>query len=293
MPARFPYKPLMAAEASEPQTQPDVQPGCQLLVQKPGGRYVWTLGDTYILKQRAYEPGCEVEVLNADFASENLEQEQGIPPIPETELAWREGDRFFVIQRRIEGDALDKILGQLASGDIARIGRQVGQFLLHLKSITSQHMERLDGRPVNDFRLFKPLPDPSYGEYSVCVSDSDLASMLGLSIANRLDKPSFDEFMARMPSSQPFTFSHSDLHEGNIMIKDGNFAGLIDWELAGFYPSWWEYVNSCPLLSDYFPAEPKDHQALEWFRVYHAIRDGPEEEAYMRARDYLEGRTWR
>ncbi|OTB16283.1 hypothetical protein K445DRAFT_317260 [Daldinia sp. EC12] len=174
MPARFPYKPLMTAEASEPQPEPEIQPGCQLLVQKPGDRYVWALGDSYILKQRIYESGCEVEVLNADFVSGKLEQKQGISPIPETELYWREGDRFFAIQRRIEGNTLDKILGQLASGDIARIGHQVGQYILHFKTITSQYMARLDGRPVNDFRLFKPPPDPSYGEYSVCVSDNDL-----------------------------------------------------------------------------------------------------------------------
>ncbi|KAI1801427.1 kinase-like protein [Daldinia bambusicola] len=292
MPARFPYKPLIATEASESQAQPDVQPGCRLLAQRPGGRYTWALGDSYILKDRRYEPGAEVEIQNASFVAGGFAGRLDLPQIPQVEVCWRDGDRFFIVQRRVEGESLEHALPTLGPDDIARIGDQVGQSLLHLKIFISAVMAKLDGRPVDDFRLLKPLPDSSSGSYSVCRSDSDLASMLGLSIANRLDKPTFDAFMARMPSGKPFTFSHSDVHEGNIMVKDGNFSGLTNWELAGFYPSWWEYVNSCPLLSPYFPTKIQDHEALKWFRVYHAIRDGPDEEVDSRVNGYLEGRAW-
>lgn len=98
--------------------------------------------------------------------------------------------------------------------------------------------------------------------------------------------------MAKMPSGLPFAFSNSDVHEGNVMIKDGNFAGLIDWELAGFYPSWWEYINSSPSLSRYFPAQIQNHYALEWFRVYHTIRDKIKKEGAFRLSEYLRGRAW-
>ncbi|KAG7087761.1 hypothetical protein E1B28_013702 [Marasmius oreades] len=43
-------------------------------------------------------------------------------------------------------------------------------------------------------------------------------------------------------------FTHGDLHPGNIMIEVGNDGritlGLVDWELAGFYPEYWEMVKA-------------------------------------------------
>jgi len=35
--------------------------------------------------------------------------------------------------------------------------------------------------------------------------------------------------------------SHGDFHAGNIMVKDGKIEAIIDWELAGYYPWWFEY----------------------------------------------------
>ncbi|KAI1659296.1 kinase-like protein [Daldinia decipiens] len=288
MPARFPFIPLLKTETETSKSQP----GCQLLVQKPGDRSIWALGASYILKHRPYHSGCEIEIQNAEFARKRLGERQDMPSIPKTELHWRDGDRYFVIERRIEGESLDNALPRLTQQDLARIGHQVGQYLLNFKTITQSRTARLDGRVVNDWRLFKPLPDSSSGDYLICATDSDLASNLALSIARRLDKPNLDAFMAKMPSGLPFTFSHSDVHEGNIMVKDGNFVGLIDWELAGFYPSWWEYINSSPLLSEHFPAQIRNHDALEWFRVYHAIRDQTKEEGALRLSEYLQGRAW-
>lgn len=27
------------------------------------------------------------------------------------------------------------------------------------------------------------------------------------------------------------------------MVKDARIVGIIDWEMSGFYPKYWEYVN--------------------------------------------------
>ncbi|KIY70806.1 hypothetical protein CYLTODRAFT_419479 [Cylindrobasidium torrendii FP15055 ss-10] len=37
-------------------------------------------------------------------------------------------------------------------------------------------------------------------------------------------------------------FAHSDLNSTNVLIKDGRLAAIIDWEMAGWYPEYWEYT---------------------------------------------------
>jgi thiamine kinase-like enzyme len=36
-------------------------------------------------------------------------------------------------------------------------------------------------------------------------------------------------------------FTHGDAHAGNIMVRGKKVVGLIDFELSGFYPEYWEY----------------------------------------------------
>ncbi|KAI0142313.1 kinase-like protein [Hypoxylon sp. NC0597] len=269
MPARFPDKTFLTQPgAAEPQPQSNAEPSCKLLVTKPGGRSVWSLGSKYILKERGYYPGSELEVTNTNFIANKAKGR-----VPRIVASWREGDRFFSVQERIEGEPLEDALPKLTKEDLARIGKQVGEFIIELRSITRPQMQMMDGRPVIDRRLFKPLPGSAHASYSICTSHDQVAANLAYSIRHLVKPETLYTLMAKMPSAMPFTFSHSDLHEGNIMVKDGNFVGLIDWELAGFYPRWWEFVNSCELLSDYLPAELQDQDALAWFRVYHTIRE--------------------
>lgn len=35
------------------------------------------------------------------------------------------------------------------------------------------------------------------------------------------------------------------------MVKDGKITGLIDWELAGWYPEPWDYVKFCYLSAEH------------------------------------------
>lgn len=38
-------------------------------------------------------------------------------------------------------------------------------------------------------------------------------------------------------------FTHADLAPRNIMYKDGQITGIIDWQTSGWYPEHWEYVK--------------------------------------------------
>jgi serine/threonine protein kinase len=39
-------------------------------------------------------------------------------------------------------------------------------------------------------------------------------------------------------------FTHGDLRPDNIIVKDGRVTAILDWEMAGWYPDYWEFVKA-------------------------------------------------
>jgi hypothetical protein len=51
------------------------------------------------------------------------------------------------------------------------------------------------------------------------------------------------EYRRRLPDDYPVHFAHADLSYEHIFVDEvtGNVTGIINWEVAGFWPAWWEY----------------------------------------------------
>lgn len=53
-------------------------------------------------------------------------------------------------------------------------------------------------------------------------------------------------------------FTHGDLRRANIIVKDGRLAAIIDWELAGWYPTYWEFARAF-FLEEAIATDWEDH----------------------------------
>ncbi|KAF3018230.1 hypothetical protein E8E14_013107 [Neopestalotiopsis sp. 37M] len=276
MPARFPFKSTTpASQATKPLEV------CELLTAN-AQRQVWAVGNRFVIKIKPYHPGCKVEVDNVTMVQTHTNM-----PAPAVVRSWRDGDRFFTLQKRVQGETLEAALPKLTEEDLTRIGEDLSQHLSRMRRIQNPRMEMINGTGVVDWRLLKPVPEVRADRYSV-ETDGQLAGLLAHRIRGHIDDEILEEFMSEMPSGHPYTFSHSDLHEGNIMVKDGKFSGLIDWDLSGYYPVWWESVNATTLLDPYLSPGLACPDALQWFDVYQAIRDAPgEADTLAKLGDYL------
>lgn len=38
--------------------------------------------------------------------------------------------------------------------------------------------------------------------------------------------------------------THGDFRPANIMVRDGRVAAILDWEMAGWYPEYWEFAKA-------------------------------------------------
>ncbi|KAH9855223.1 hypothetical protein C2E23DRAFT_724963 [Lenzites betulinus] len=58
-------------------------------------------------------------------------------------------------------------------------------------------------------------------------------------------KPSspFASLLARLPRNARVHLVHGDLLPRNILVNGSTITAILDWEFAGFYPDFWEYVR--------------------------------------------------
>lgn len=201
-------------------------------------RGVWSIGTDLILKERPDEgPKNEAKTLQ-------LLERYADNPAPELVCDWADRNgRYFVLQKRMEGESLETVWPILSHDQKVAIADQVADVCKHLQSITSSSIQTVDGGACSPALLFFNF-DPR-GPFH---SDVELWDAISLTIHNPPEK-SFpqqvlDNLKKRFPKCAPYVLTHCDLNIGNIMVKDGKLVGIIDWEHAAYYPIWYEYVSA-------------------------------------------------
>lgn len=195
------------------------------------------MGSDHILKERPAKPPMD-EGANLRFLKENT-----TIPVPKVLNEWVDSDgRYFILMERIKGRTLEEAWPTMTTTDKERIADQAAGYLLQLRKLQSPQMQSLAGGPVYD--AFLDMGSDMYTSHGPISSDNGLWEDMAAGLA-RLPEKARAGLRRRMPTISPFTFTHGDLTNVNIMVNDdGNLAGIIDWEWSGFFPVWWEFAVS-------------------------------------------------
>ncbi|KAJ5088557.1 hypothetical protein N7456_012173 [Penicillium angulare] len=196
-------------------------------------RGAWSLGSNLILKERSIEPP-NFEAANLRFLTENTSI-----PIPKIVEEWQEDDgAYFMLTRRIQGLPLNEAWPTLSNADKDRIAKQTAEYLSQLREHQSIRRESLGGKPLYSAFLF---PN-GYGiGHGPLLSDDELWAEMSLALTN-VPEEARQKLRQRMPTATPYTFSHCDLTNVNIVVNNGNLAGILDWKSSGYFPVWWEFT---------------------------------------------------
>ncbi|KAJ6086072.1 hypothetical protein N7486_010353 [Penicillium sp. IBT 16267x] len=228
------------------------------LFYEAGDRGVWSMGSKLIL----------------------IEEQTSIP-VPTIVESWEEGEHTLILMRRIPGEPLSKIWSQLSTEEKERIAKQSAEYLQQLRNLRSDKIQSLGGRPVYSNFLFK-------NKDSELPHGPDLWADMERGLKETIPEAARVRLRHCMPSAMPYTFTHGDLTNVNIMVENGSLTGIIDWEMSGYFPVWWEYVcTTVPdteedrewkaLLRKYMP----DYSVARefWLHYYYLCRDPGSERA--------------
>ena len=165
-------------------------------------------------------------------------------PVPNVLCAFAHEDSTYIVMERIKGEVI-------GAGWVRRSEESKAQLLSQLKEMIQEMRElqpgestgvaSVDGGSLFDCRL--PGPSLRFGPFRGIRdfhrhlrSGMELDTGLGSEIQNLIKQQNKD---------WPLMFTHGDLSSLNILVREDKIVGIIDWETAGWYPSYWEYTTAC------------------------------------------------
>ncbi|KAJ4308777.1 hypothetical protein N0V84_011893 [Fusarium piperis] len=257
---------------------PSRQDGCRYhsqikLFYGVSDRGVWSVGSKLVIKDRPARPPNS-EAVNIAFL-----QAHTTLPIAPIVTSWDEDGRSFFVSKRIPGKPLNEAWASMTAEDKHRVAKQTSACLDQLRLLHSLRVQTVDGKPVFSAFLFPVGYGIPHGPFS---SDQELWEEFAKALQH-VPEHATKRLRERMPTSTPYTFTHGDLTNVNIMVQDGHLTGILDWESAGYYPTWWEFVSAGisgeeddrewkTILHEYMPAY---HNEREFFRDYYALSRYP------------------
>lgn len=200
-----------------------------------GDRGVWELGSKLVLKERSADaPPAHLEAKNLQFIRENT-----TIPGPDIVEEWSEDNGcYFLLTTRVQGTSLKEAWPTLTETQKNSIAQETAQYLQQLRKITSKTLQSVDNGPLYSAFLFASGNGLPHGPLT---SDKQLWKEMAKGLEGFADDD-IPRLGQQMPRAEPYTFTHGDLSTSNIIVKDGSLAGIIDWEVSGYYPVWWEFA---------------------------------------------------
>ena len=188
------------------------------------------MGSKLIVKERSTSPP------NFEARNIRLLTAKTTIPVPVITNEWSEGDRYFIVTERIPGEPLSSVWATMSTTERVRVAKQTADYLAQLRQLTSTRIQGVDGNPVYCAFLFSGGYGVPHGPIS---TDDELWDEMAQRL-NGVPEKARQRLRERMPPATPYTFTHGDLTNVNIMVERGNLTGIIDWEASGYFPVWWE-----------------------------------------------------
>ena len=158
-------------------------------------------------------------------------------PIPKVFRAEIFEDGTTVIEmENIPGETLQEIWPTLSEEGKKSFARQMNAILEQLRSLQGRYIGSVEEGPVVDMRRSTERGGP----FS---SEADFNTFLRQNTVSKTPKVYHRMLASFMLDTHRILFTHGDLSPRNIIVREGCIVGLLDWECAGWYPEYWEYIR--------------------------------------------------
>lgn len=164
-------------------------------------------------------------------------------PIPRLLDVFTVNGKLHIVQERIRGPILEDVWHRLSPEEQQSCIMQTKDYLDQLRALEPPHPERvqaIDGSGIMDTRLSS---DDVWGPFD---NHHEFHRFLNHDIFRGHPKkfPEVQESLAKVAGKKYRTvFSHGDFGPHNMILRNGTVF-VIDWEMAGWTPEYWDYIRA-------------------------------------------------
>jgi aminoglycoside phosphotransferase (APT) family kinase protein len=139
----------------------------------------------------------------------------------------------------IRGKPLSQVWKNLSADEKSGIARQLREFLVAMRAVPvpDTYIGDCAGNRIRDLRERLPYTAPT------CRDERGFNDYLLSGLPKKTPPAIRHAFAASLRTDHRIVLTHADLAPRNIMVEDGKITGIVDWEEAGWYPEYWEYVK--------------------------------------------------
>ncbi|KAJ5697413.1 hypothetical protein N7488_011097 [Penicillium malachiteum] len=166
-------------------------------------------------------------------------------PVPKVLCAFTHSESgvTYIVMERIKGDMIGKGWVKRNENSKAKLLSQLAERIRELRSLQPPEGTRVasvDNGSLYDCRIAGP--SLRFGPFNTLYEFHRYLRM-GMEFDLRLDAD-IQELIKGQSKSWPLKFTHGDLSSLNILVRGDDLVGIIDWDTAGWYPSYWEYTTA-------------------------------------------------
>ncbi|KAF1951119.1 phosphotransferase enzyme family protein [Byssothecium circinans] len=147
----------------------------------------------------------------------------------------------YIFMEFIEGEDLEKSWKNCNDVEKQQISADLKKYMTELRSIPgADYVGSVHGGPVTDIILEWSTtikgPFDSVEAFNTTIADTFIAKSKGKVAA----------YIRGMLNAHKhgIVFTHGDLRPADVIVRDGRVAAIIDWELGGWYPDYWEFAKA-------------------------------------------------
>ncbi|KAA8896212.1 kinase-like domain-containing protein [Sphaerosporella brunnea] len=234
----------------------------EVLGSQPHGRFVLRLSQVSVVKIGNNLEPAEAEIL--DFVRTSVPD----VPVPVCQGILSNGRISLMFLSAIPGQCLSSLWPQLSHDEKKQVQQQLGGVMQRIRHIPTAVTELGWCGYAKDCRR-------NTRKITGTASEQDFNDNLIRPLLPTINGSYRDLIRSKLRDCHRIVFTHADLHPRNIIVQrciggDGagkaelRLAGIVDWELAGWYPEYWEYVKALNTL----PAHCNDADVAlaDWWR---------------------------
>lgn len=193
-------------------------------------------------------------------------------PVPKIYNAYvdEQNGHGTIIMDYVEGEELRHVWDALAPEERSSIVDQLRGYMDQLRSIRGSFIGSIDNTYCEDQLFTDDLG--AYGPYK---DEQSFREGIIKALRSSQESP-FTEIVAEFIRALPqhrIVLTHSDFTPRNILVRQGKVVAILDWEMAGYYPEYWEYIKAYyrPDWSFSWFQDRIVDQILEPYPLEHAI----------------------